>query len=145
MRNTFLTVTILMFTFPVFACPDLTGEYLCKEQNGQEQSLVLILNQKNGVATLYDQADEYTLDGNKHSLTWEMLNGFYVGTCTSQQISVEIEGEIFIDGVKIGDMTLVDTYLPKDKNTIQWSSRYKRIHPDGSTYVSDESWECLKN
>jgi len=144
MRTWLLVVIKLLFSIPAFACPDITGNYLCKEQDGREDTLVLVLGEKNGVATLYDQADEYFLDEKKHALEWEMLSGSYVASCKSQQILVEIAGEIFIDGVKFGDMTLTDTYMPKDEATIYWQSHYKRKHTDGSTYVSNELWVCSK-
>ena len=136
------TITVL-FGFNAWSCPtDFTGYYNCKSDDKHFNAR--IEQQTKNDVTTFTHGDPFIIDGDAHNLSWDVFEGTYVGTCDPGLVTLELAGEIIVDGVKFADMTNIINYAYVNDNEITISENYTRKYNDGTEYNVAETYNCVR-
>lgn len=112
----YLILFSLLVSFSALACPDLSGEYLCKR--GTVTSDRIIEGTENGFIVTRDGiSTEYITDGvtvQTVPSNDSMTDGSYISLCKGNQFIVDFKATLLYEGAVVGKQVNRTTYELKN-------------------------------
>ena len=118
----------LFFAVNIYACPNMSGKYLCKAAGAKDQSLVI--KQDGNSITISDgkksDISTYLLDGKKNQFTNKGKNSEiivkYTGLCSGDKITIDID----LGGPK-GTIVTYFYAFEKIKDGVTWENTINKM------------------
>jgi hypothetical protein len=140
-----VTVLALLFSAQAFACPNLTGSYTCKAQDGSSSTLVLSQTLTNGVTTYSYAGSSVVADNKAYPIPDDanLKGGTQRAWCADDvTLTLELLGKYWNNGAYFGDLKL-DLAVTKAGVDLKQVST-GNITNTGGTYPINNDMTCTK-
>lgn len=142
-----LAAIALLFSVQAFACPTLTGNYTCKNQDGSTSAMTITQN-VNGTVTTYNLNGSDLLADNQARPMQDddnIKSGTFRAWCDDNiTLKGEILGKYWNNGSYFGDLTLDIGFSLAANGDLQQVST-GNIKNTGGTYPINQTTACTKN
>lgn len=103
-----LAALALMVSVNAWACPDLTGTYTCKYQDGQTETITLSQENKDGVVVYNYNGSTIAADNVSRPVPDDaaLREGTFRAWCEGEALKGQLLGKYYDKGVYFGDLTL---------------------------------------
>ena len=141
-----LAAFALLFSVQAFACPQLTGNYTCKYQNGQSTALILTQDSKSNVTIYSLNGQQLPADNQVQPLPDEdtLKNATIRAWCNDDSaLHTELIGKYYQQGRYFGDLTMDEDLSMANQNLRQVTTG--NVKNSGGTYPVNSDITCTRD
>lgn len=141
-----LAALVLLFSAQAFACPDLTGAYTCKYQDGASEVVTVSQDNKDGVVTYNYNGSQIPADNQTYKVPddQQLKDGQFRAWCEDDvTLKTELTGKYWNNGSYFGDLVM-NMNLSLDSTNLK-NVVTGNIKNSGGTYPIDNNIVCTRN
>lgn len=141
-----LAAFALLISMPAWACPDLTGNYLCTYQDGSTEQVALTQTVVNGVTVYNYNGSEIPADNVVRPMPDDesIKQATFRAWCDGASLKGNLIGKYWNNGAEFGDVDLKMDFSLENTN-LKYVTDGTLVDKSGTTHSLAGSVTCTKN
>jgi hypothetical protein len=139
-------VIALLFSAQAFACPNLTGNFTCKYQDGSVENISITQGDSNGVTVYNYNGSNIPADNVVYPMQDDqsLRNATFRAWCEGDALKGNIIGKYYNNGSEFGDVNMVLTFN-MESNNLKNTTTGSLVDKSGNSYDLGGETLCTRN